>query len=147
MALSEALMTLASAASGGLVGAAMTDAWQQIKARVAGILGRADSDRSRAIERRLDETQRELSSTPAAQLAPVEARHAEAWRTRIADVLEDDPDIAVELARFVEELKEAGLISETGQSRFSAGSVSVSAEAKDHARVFQQGQGVQHNQG
>ncbi|MGW4027567.1 hypothetical protein ACWEEL_40555, partial [Streptomyces sp. NPDC005009] len=69
-----------------------------------------------------------------------EARQAEAWRTRFADLLEDAPQQAEHLRDLVEFVRER-----TPSGGVAAGQVTVHATASGHAQQAVQGRGEQHN--
>src|SRR5580658_2985453 len=77
------LVTLAQAAGQAVVTAAATDAWAKFKTGIARLLGRGDTGKAAAAERRLDDTRCELAATGQAELAAAQARLAAAWQTRL----------------------------------------------------------------
>jgi hypothetical protein len=113
------LVALALLAAQTVVAAASTDAWGAAKRGVARLLGRGDSARERLAEQRLDQARDQLLAAPVQQLDQVRADLEAVWRTRLADLLEEDPDVAGDLQALVDQI----------QAQLPAGSVS----AADHA--------------
>ncbi|MEU8756293.1 hypothetical protein [Streptomyces chartreusis] len=97
----EWLTTLAAAGSAALVNAASTDVWQAARERFARLLGRGDPDRTEAATRRLDDLRRVVQE-PGNERELAEARRA--WRLRLQDLLEENPDAAGELRSAIAEL-------------------------------------------
>lgn len=136
--LTEALAALAAAAGTGLVTAMVTDGWQEAKAQVARLLGRGipqEEDRQRD---RLERARQELVTAAADQVERVRREQDGAWRTRFADLLEDDPEAEGQVRELVAFLAGQGAAA-------AAGAVQLNAHASDHAQQANQGQGVQTN--
>jgi hypothetical protein len=124
------LVTLAEAAGQAVVTAAATDAWAKFKAGIARLLGRGDKERVAAVERRLEDTRRELAGTGQAELTAVQARLAAAWQTRLADLVEDDPGMAAGLRALVEQLQAtspAGFAAAAGHAVAAGRDVNITA--------------------
>ncbi len=96
------VMALAGLAGNTLVAAAVTDAWEDVRHKIARLFGRGDPDPQ--AERRLDATREVLLELPAGD--PGHAREAERWQTRFEDLLADYPAAADELAGLVEEIRD-----------------------------------------
>lgn len=97
------LDALAALASNTLVTAAVTDGFETVRHKVARLFGRGKPEAG--IERRLDTTRRQLTAAAPGELENVRAAQASQWRTRFADLLEDLPEVAVELSVIVAELQ------------------------------------------
>lgn len=108
----EALIALAALAGNTVVVAATTDAWEAVKSKFARLLGRGDPDKTKAAERRLEQTHDQLTSAAGADLVRVRAALEAQWVTRLTDLLEDDPGVEAELAAVVKEIR-AQLPAET----------------------------------
>src|SRR5580693_3045649 len=91
------LVTLAEAAGQAVVTVAATDAWGTVKAGVARLLGRGDQGKTAVAGQRLEDTRHELAAAAPADLVAAQMRLAVAWSTRLADLLDDDPDAAAPL--------------------------------------------------
>lgn len=135
--LNEALAALAASAGTGLVSAMVTDGWQQVRARVARLLGRGDAAEEERQEARLERARQEVMEASGEQAEEVHRRQGEAWRTRFADLLEDTPEVEKPLRDLV-----AFLAEHPGPA---AGVVQIKAQASGHAQQAVQGQGLQNN--
>ena len=127
--------TLASIAGSALVTAMVTDAWETVRVRFARLLGRGPGG-ARAAEDRLEKSRAELSPLSGTELEQAKAAQEIAWRTRLADFLEEHPDAEPELRSLVAEVR-----AQTGGSTTR---IDQRAAAFDHAQQAVQGQGVQH---
>ncbi|MEU0519915.1 hypothetical protein [Streptosporangium sp. NPDC006007] len=136
--LSEALTALAGAAGTGLVAAMTTDAWIEVKTRFGRLLGRGDSERQARQEARLERGRQELTSAAADQVEQVKAGQEAAWRTRFADLLEEEPERETQLRAVLDFIARR-------VPAVASGAVQVNAQASGHAQQAVQGQGVQTN--
>lgn len=105
MPLVAALMALAVLAGNTVVTAAATDAWAAARKGFARLLGRGDPDKTKAAERRLEETRDQITQATGADLETVRAALEAQWTTRLADLLEDDPGLEVELRALVDQIQ------------------------------------------
>src|SRR5580692_10654855 len=94
---------LASLAANTVVAAAVTDAYDAIRDRVARLFGRGNPDP--ATVRRLDKTRAELTGATAAGAELVRAANETQWQVRFADLVEAYPEAANELARLAAEIR------------------------------------------
>lgn len=128
---------VAALVSGGataLVSAMITDGWEVVRGRVAGIFRAQGADESRlvgALEAVRADTA--LQAGDAEAIATAEAR----VRARLAVLLEDYPQSAPDFSMALAEI--------TPSANVSSGNVQLSGKAKGHGRVYQQGHGVQRN--
>ncbi|MFI9810224.1 hypothetical protein ACIHEJ_39085 [Streptomyces sp. NPDC052301] len=117
--LDQALIALASAAGAAVASAAGTDAWIEIRARVASFFGRGGPPGApqRALDR-LDRSAGELESARSGEADSVRAGVAASWRARFEDLLEglDDPD----RQDMVERLRELVALAQQAISGVSA---------------------------
>lgn len=97
------LDALAALAGNTLVTAAVTDGFETVRHKVARLFGRGKPEQS--IERRLDATRQQLTAAAPGELETVQAAQAVQWKTRIADLLADHPEVSVELNAIVAELQ------------------------------------------
>ncbi|MFD4944625.1 hypothetical protein ACFWNT_19355 [Streptomyces sp. NPDC058409] len=97
----EWLSALSMSGATALVTAAATDSWQEVRAGFRRLFGRGDQNREHLAERRLDEVATMIEQ--ADETAREEVREAQilAWRTRLADLLEERPDQAEELRTLI----------------------------------------------
>jgi hypothetical protein len=87
--LEQALAALAASGGAAVATAAGTDAWTQLRTRVARWFGRGSDRRETVTLERLDTTAAELAAAPGAELAAVRERAGAVWTNRIRDLLED----------------------------------------------------------
>jgi hypothetical protein len=124
------LVSLAGTAGQAVVTAAATDAWGTLRAGIARLLGRGDRDTTAAVERRLDDTGRELAETAQADLVVAQARVAAAWQARLADLLEDDPQAVAPLQVLLDQVRAmlpAGPVSASGHGVAAGRDVTITA--------------------
>lgn len=125
--------SLVALAGNTIVTAAVTDTWETARHRFARLFGRGKPDP--ATERRLEATRSQLAATPGADLEQVRADLASRWALRLADLLEEDPDVEAELRAVVDEIRAtlpASGVSAVGHSVAAGGDVNVRA---DHGSV------------
>lgn len=99
----SSLAALAALAGNTLVAAAVTDAWETTRHKIARLFGRGQPDP--AIERRLNATRERLAAAEPGDLERVRADLAAGWATRLADLLDDYPAAEAELRMLVEETR------------------------------------------
>lgn len=101
MDLAEELLSLVSLASRTVLAAAATDAWETAKSGIARLLGRGDLHSTEVAERRLEQTRQQLTGASPADRAQLEAT----WRTRLLDLLDEQPDAAADLRTLIQHLQ------------------------------------------
>jgi Protein of unknown function (DUF4231) len=94
---------LSALAGNTLVAAAGTDAWATARQGFALLFGGGQPNP--LAESRLDATARDLQAAPAVDLERVQAELAAQWATRIADVLEERPQVEAELRSLVNQIR------------------------------------------
>jgi hypothetical protein len=130
MPLVAALMALATVAGNTVVTAAVTDAWEAARKGFARLLGRGDPDRTKAVERRLEDTRERLTEATGADLERTRAALEAQWVTRLTDLLEEDPGVETDLRALVEEIAAqlpAGMVSATDHSVAAGRDVNITA--------------------
>jgi Tetratricopeptide repeat len=126
----EALMALAGLAGNTVVVAATTDAWEAARREFARLLGRGDTDKTKAAERRLEQTRDQLTNVAGADLEQVRAALEAQWVIRLTDLLEDDPGVEAELRAVVEEIRSqlpGGTVAAGDHSVAAARDVNITA--------------------
>ena len=103
--------SLAALAGNTVVAAAVTDAFEALRAKVARLFGRGAADP--AIQRRMDETRERLAVVAPEELERARTAQARQWETRFADLLADHREAAGELQALLTEIR-AGLPSAAG---------------------------------
>lgn len=98
---------LALAASGGsaLVGAAANEAWQAARSGVVGLFGQAGRRRQELVAGWADETASAVEGAPEEDREQVRERLAPVWATRLADLLEEYPEIGDEVRAWAERVR------------------------------------------
>jgi hypothetical protein len=133
--LTETLTALASTGGSALVTAMVTDGWEGVRSRFARLFGRGDVKETEASTARLEESRVALAGLSGPALEQARGEQEIVWRTRLGDLLEQDPSAEQELRTLVAEVQ-AEMIT-------SAGRVEQHATAFDHAQQAVQGHGVQ----
>lgn len=105
--LADTLMALAVLAGNTVVAAATTDAWEAARRGFARLLGRGDPARTQMAEQRLAETREQLTGAEGKDLEQARAALAERWAGRLADLLEEHPDVEADLRGVVQEIRAA----------------------------------------
>ena len=135
--LGEAAAELAAAGGTALVTAMVTDGWEGIKARFARLLGRGDAKETEGAVTRLEECRAMLGVLAGAELQRARAEQELAWRLRLGDLLERQPDRASELRSLVAEVQ-----ARVGDP---AGRVEQHVTGSGHAQQAVPGRGTQVN--
>ena len=128
--LAEDLMALASLAGQAVVASAVTDAWGVAKDAFVQLFGRGDLGRAKLAERRLAETQEQLTGAVGADLERVRDVQAGRWSARLADLLEEDPGIASEIRALLQQIQAgmpAGMLSVADHSVAAGRDLRISA--------------------
>ena len=133
--LTEALTALASTGGTALVTAMVTDGWEGSKARFARLFGRGDAKQTEDAAGRLEQSRAVLAGLSGPGLERARTEQEIAWRTRLGDLLEQDPGAETGVAGLVAEVQ--ALVAG------SAGQVEQHAAAFDQAQQAVQGHGVQ----
>ena len=101
--LEEALVALASAGGTALVTAMVTDGWEGIKARFARVIGRGHVAKAEEAEARLEQSRMTLEGLTGQDLERAQAEQEIVWRTRLSDLLEQDPGLETALRALITE--------------------------------------------
>ncbi len=123
----ESLMALATLAGQTVVTAATTDAWETASRGFARLLGRGDQKKEQLAQRRLEETRQQLAGTDSEQVRVAQAAQ---WKTRLADLLEEDPGAEAGLRALVQQIQAAlpaGVVSAADHAVAAGRDVSITA--------------------
>ena len=126
----ENVMAVASWAGQTIVAAAVTDVWEAARARFAQLLGRGDPRKTSLAERRLAQTRDQLSASQGTDLESVRAVLEAQWVTRLADLLDEEPDAEAELSALVGEIRAmlpGGAVSAAGEAVAAGRDVNITA--------------------
>lgn len=135
--LQEAAAELATAGGTALVTAMVTDGWEGIKARFARLLGRGSAKEVEGAAARLEACRTLLATLAGPELQRARAEQELAWRVRLGDLLEQEPDVERELRSLVAESR--------ARLEGSYGRVEQRVIGSDHAQQAVQGRGIQVN--
>jgi hypothetical protein len=130
-----ALAALAAVGGTAVVNAMVTDGWEGVRKRFARLLGRGDQKETEAAEARLEKSHEALRGLSGADLEKAQAEQAVLWRTRLADLLENQPDAEAELRSLVAEVQ--------AQVIGAAGRVEQHVTGSDQAQQAVLGTGMQ----
>lgn len=133
--LTEALVALASTGGTALVTAMVTDGWEGVRTRFARLFGHGDAKQAEAAVGRLEQSRAAFAGLSGPDLERAQAEQQIIWRTRLGDLLEQDPDAEHELRALIAEVQ--------AQVTSTAGTVVQHAAAFDQAQQAVQGHGVQ----
>lgn len=97
------LASLATLAGNALVNAAVTDAWEDVRRKIARLFGRGELDGQ--IETRLDATRAALEIAQGAEAGGARDREIAGWTARMLVLLEDFPEASGELNVIVNEIQ------------------------------------------
>jgi hypothetical protein len=120
------IAALVALAGNALVAAAVTDAWVEVRGKVARLFGRGRPDPT--IERRLDETHAQLASSAPAELQRAQTAHAARWATRFGDLLADFPDAEAELRGLLAEIQNMAPVTATDHAVAAGGDMTWQAD-------------------
>jgi hypothetical protein len=87
------------------VGAAATDAWQTARGGVVRLFGRGGQRRHDAAERWADQTVTGIEQASDNERAVIRERLAVTWQQRLADLVEEYPELGEELQSWVLQLQ------------------------------------------
>lgn len=121
------LVALAQSAGTTLVGLMATDAWERTRDGIVALWQRARPERADAVAAELGNTREDLAAD-----TDTEGELAAEWQGRIRRLLIDQPQVAEELQRLLDELSPS-------TSPTAAASVTQHASATGHSRVYQAG--------
>ncbi|HEX5565738.1 MAG TPA: hypothetical protein VFY14_02170 [Streptomyces sp.] len=123
-------------AGGALVSAMATDGWQHARDAVLTWWRRHRLERAEDIGSELEKLRSQVLTAREAADQETEQALAGAWRLRLQQLLEEDPALAAELRRLLEEHLDPALPPDE-QPRSQT--VTMRAEARDSARVYMAG--------
>jgi hypothetical protein len=111
-----------------------TDAWDRFKSGFVSLWQRVNPERAVLVEADLAEARLALLASRAAGDDNAEADITAEWRSRLFRLMSADPAVAAEVTRLVEEVRHA--LPALGGS---VTSVTMTAKAGGHARIYQAG--------
>jgi hypothetical protein len=121
-------MSLARFAGQTVAAAAVTDAWEAARYRLARLVGRGDARRADMVGRWLSQTRDQLTAADS-DAEPAWQVQAERWAVRFSDLMKEDPGIEAELRAVVTEIA-TGLPAWAGQSLAAGRDVAITASGR-----------------
>jgi hypothetical protein len=102
----EWLVQLATSGATTLVTAAATELWKDTRQGFLRMLGRGDPQREELAGQRLDALAEAVQQAPEPQRDAVRRQQAQMWQTRLADLLQEDPEMAQGLRELTKSLQQ-----------------------------------------
>lgn len=133
------IIALINSGATTLLGLMVTDAWSRTKKVTASLLTRGQ-DNMANVESDLEDSRTRLQAAIEAGDSEVEAELTAEWRSRLRRAVENDDTVIESLREFVSQ--NGNLVADYAD-RVSR--ISLTANARDNSRIYQQGQGTQHN--
>lgn len=100
------LLSAATAGGSALIGAVATDVWQSARAGVCRLFGRAGQRRGDMAQGWADQTAAEITGAPSEQQIEVRQRLALLWQQRLADLVEEHPELGDEVRMWAADLRQ-----------------------------------------
>ncbi|MEU5979606.1 hypothetical protein [Streptomyces sp. NPDC047315] len=125
-----------AAAGTALVAAMATDAWQQSRIAMIRLWQRASPEQAGSLERELEEARRGALAARDAGDTTTEQALVGQWRLRFQQLLHEDPQLAAELRRLLDEELTPHLSEE---ERTGVASIVMRAQSDRGGRVYQAG--------
>ncbi|MGW9449934.1 hypothetical protein [Streptomyces sp. NPDC055632] len=126
------LVELARAAGTAVVTVMATDAWERTRDGVVALWRRVSPSRADGVEGELEATRDDLLVARESGDDLTEQELREEWAGRLRRLLREQPEVAVDLRRILDEL-------DPEDRAAPAGTVRMRAEASGHGRVYQAG--------
>ncbi|MEV4629761.1 hypothetical protein AB0J90_26200 [Micromonospora sp. NPDC049523] len=101
----EWILSAVTAGGYALVGAVATDAWETARSGVTHLFSRTNQRRADLATEWADDTSAEITAAPAGQQTQVRRRWEQTWQQRLADLVEEHPDLGEELRTWVDDLR------------------------------------------
>jgi hypothetical protein len=127
----EVLVALAQSAGQTVAAAAVTDAWEAARHKIARLLGRGDPKKTDVAERWLDQTHQQFQAAAGPDVEPALDAAARRWEGRFTDLLDEDPGMEADLRAVVAEIAAqlpAGVVSATDHGVAAGRDVNISAD-------------------
>ncbi|MFE7131849.1 hypothetical protein ACFVIM_13390 [Streptomyces sp. NPDC057638] len=125
------LLTFAGTAGSSLVTLLVTDGWQQAKGGVVSIWRRFRPEAAEEVEQELEVSRRSLLTAAVGGEDDLALNLASHWRRRVAELIGEHPDAAVELSQLI------AWSTEEPSGRTIKGGARLEANASGNARIYQ----------
>ncbi|MEU6738253.1 hypothetical protein [Streptosporangium sandarakinum] len=116
-----------------LVTAMATDAWQQVRSGAVALWQKARPDQADIVEQELTDARTLVLAARDEGDTDTERALAGSWQIRLQQLLRDDPALAQEIQRVLDEVLKPALAPASPQGR----TVTMTATAQDQGRVYQ----------
>ncbi|MFI9848566.1 hypothetical protein ACIHFD_66995 [Nonomuraea sp. NPDC051941] len=124
------------AAGTALVTAMVTDAWQSAREGVVALWRKARPEQADAVQAELVEVRGQMLEARRDGDADTEQALVGSWQVRLQQLLRDDPSLAQEINRVLDEVL-TPVLEPADQAR--VGSLVIKAKASGHSRIYQAG--------
>jgi hypothetical protein len=124
----EWIAPLANAAGLAFASAAGTAAWDSARAGLARLFGRGGQARQDLALRWADDAANDIAQAPSGSAEQVRARYAATWQQRLADLIEEFPDLREQVGDWSERTR--------GQLPASAQQWATNVIANDYSHVY-----------
>ncbi|MCP2314146.1 hypothetical protein [Kitasatospora paracochleata] len=105
--MTDALLELAAAGGTAIVSAAATDFWQSTKGSVARLFGRGDDRDEQRVSVQLERIPLELDQVSGPQQERIRTALQGRWTEKLAELLEENPELEDDLRALVEAVRAA----------------------------------------
>jgi hypothetical protein len=136
----EALATLATSGAQTIVNLMATDAWQKTKSLVTRIFSHNKPELAQDVDGALEASRTKILAFDTTFTQEIQRQEIDRWEAQLRLALINDNTAAGLIRDLIEAAKTQQLIATTGPTE-----ISLRADAKGNARIYQQGQGIQHN--
>jgi hypothetical protein len=136
----DALTALATSGAQTIVNLMATDAWQKTKRLVAQIFSRDKSDGATDTATELEVSRAKIIAAHSSLDNGVQQHELDRWEARLRLRLLEDDEMVASVKELIEIAAGQQFIGSAGPA-----DISMRADAKGNSRIYQQGQGVQHN--
>jgi hypothetical protein len=135
----QELVELATSGAQTIVRLMAADAWGTVRDRVARLFDRKSDQSMEPVLSDLDASRSRIVASAGESKTLVEQEEQDRWEARIRILLIDTPSIIPLLTELISANRSAS------SAEMNSGFISLRADAKDNARVYQQGYGIQRN--
>jgi aspartate oxidase len=136
----DTLAVLATSGSQTIVSLMATDAWTGVKSLATRIFSHKDARTGKLVGQELEASRARVLDADNASSRAIRQQELDRWEARLRLCLLEDEGVAHLITELIEAVKTQQVVGSAGRAR-----ITLRAEAKGKARIFQQGQGIQYN--